>query len=147
MRWSTILFMTTVLLSPAAKASPLDGLASHYGPGFFGHRTASHTVYRRDDQGCAHRTLPLNSRIKVTDPATGRSVECVVDDRGPYHGNRILDLQEAPARQLGMLKAGVIPVKITVLWVPEEVAELPPPAKKDDRHVPLRKSYRRQHKR
>ena len=63
----------------------------------------------------AHRTLPLGTRVRVTNTRNGRSVEVRINDRGPYGRGRIIDVSEAAARQLGMIDAGVVPVTIEVL--------------------------------
>ena len=63
----------------------------------------------------AHRTLPFGTRIRVTDPKTGRSVIVTINDRGPFGGHRILDLSVGAARALGMVDRGVIYIKADVL--------------------------------
>jgi rare lipoprotein A len=64
----------------------------------------------------AHRTLPMNTRVKVTNKKNGRSVELRINDRGPY-GNRrrIIDVSEGAAKLLDMIEAGVVPVRVEVL--------------------------------
>lgn len=63
----------------------------------------------------AHRTLPFGTRVRVTDPKTGRSVVVTINDRGPFGGGRVLDLCTSAARALGMIDRGVIYVKADVL--------------------------------
>jgi rare lipoprotein A len=63
----------------------------------------------------AHRTLPLGTRVRVTNLENGRTVQVRVNDRGPYVGGRILDLSREAARALGMMDQGVVPVRIDVL--------------------------------
>lgn len=89
----------------------LSGLASWYGPGFVGSPTASGTPYDPERLTCAHKTLPLRTVLRVS--ANGRSVSCLVNDRGPYVGPRILDLSRAGSRALGF--DGVQQVVIEVL--------------------------------
>lgn len=89
----------------------LSGLASWYGPGFVGSRTASGTPYDPERLTCAHKTLPLRTVLRVS--ANGRSVSCLVNDRGPYVGPRILDLSRAGSRALAF--DGVQQVVIEVL--------------------------------
>ncbi len=60
----------------------------------------------------AHRYLPLGTKVRVTNMDTGKSIVVKVNDRGPYHGNRILDLSKAAARSLGMIKSGTCNVKL-----------------------------------
>jgi len=95
----------------AARGSLLTGLASWYGPGFVGSPTASGTPYDPERLTCAHKTLPLRTVLRVS--ANGRSVSCLVNDRGPYVGPRILDLSRAGSRALGF--DGVQQVTIEIL--------------------------------
>jgi rare lipoprotein A len=60
----------------------------------------------------AHRTLPFGTKLRVTSKDTGKSILVTVNDRGPYHGRRVLDLSQEAARQLGMIKLGVGQVTI-----------------------------------
>ncbi len=79
-----------------------EGEASWYGPGFDGRKTASGETFDMHQMTAAHRTLPLPSFIRVTHLETQQSVIVKVNDRGPYHSNRILDLSYAAARRLGI---------------------------------------------
>ncbi len=79
-----------------------EGEASWYGPGFNGRRTASGEVFNMHALSAAHRTLPLPSFVRVTNIRNGKSVIVRVNDRGPYHSNRIIDLSYAAARLLDM---------------------------------------------
>ena len=92
------------------------GLATFYGEEQQGGPTASGERFDKRKLTAAHRTLPLGTRVRVTNTRNGRSVEVRINDRGPY-GNRgrIIDLSEAAARQLDMLAAGVVPVIVEVL--------------------------------
>ena len=89
----------------------LRGLASWYGPGFVGSPTASGSPYDPERLTCAHKTLRLGTVIRVS--ANGRAVSCLVNDRGPYVGPRILDMSRAGSRALGY--DGVQEVVIEVL--------------------------------
>jgi rare lipoprotein A len=91
------------------------GKCSWYGPGFHGKPTASGEVYDQNGFTAAHRTLPLGTHIEVTDVATGKSVRARVNDRGPYHRERCLDLSYAAAKALGTIGRGVAEVEIRVL--------------------------------
>jgi rare lipoprotein A len=91
------------------------GTASWYGPGFHGKLTATGEVYDQNDLTAAHRSLPLGSRVKVTDLDTGRSVVVRINDRGPYVADRILDLSYAAGRALGMTQRGLARVEIRLL--------------------------------
>jgi rare lipoprotein A len=99
-------------------AFDLQGLASWYGPYFYGRPTASGEIYRPGTMTAAHKTLPLGTYLRVTAPSTGRSIVVRINDRGPYVGPRILDLSETAAQQLGVWEVGVAPVQIDILESP-----------------------------
>jgi rare lipoprotein A len=88
------------------------GVASYYGPGFGGHRTATGEVYDMESMTAAHPCLPLGTRIRVTVLSTGRSLIVTVNDRMPSH-RRILDLSVGAARALGIVAAGVAMVQLS----------------------------------
>lgn len=98
------------------------GRASWYGPKFHGRKTASGETYDMDGLTAAHRELPLGTRLRVTHLDNGRSVEVIVNDRGPFVDDRILDLSRGAARKLGMLADGVADVEIEVLELPAAAA-------------------------
>ena len=89
-----------------------QGKASWYGPGFYGRKTASGEVFTKTELTAAHRTLPMGTKLRVTNKDTGESVVVKVNDRGPFHGNRVIDLSHAAAKTIGMIKSGVCSVKI-----------------------------------
>jgi rare lipoprotein A len=103
---------------PALGAAPSGrsevGLASWYGEAHQGRRTASGEIYDKGRLTAAHRTLPLGTRLRVTNLENGRIVRVRVNDRGPYVGGRVLDLSEAAARALGMREDGVVRVRLDV---------------------------------
>lgn len=102
--------------SPAAAPAALaSGVASYYGDAHAGNRTASGERFDPDDMTAAHRTLPFGTRLRVTDPSTGRSVVVRVNDRGPFHKGRVLDLSEAAARELGIVRRGRALVQFAVI--------------------------------
>ena len=92
------------------------GMATFYGDEQQGGPTASGERFDKHKMTAAHRTLPLGTRVRVTNTRNGRAVEVRINDRGPY-GNRgrIIDLSEAAARRLDMIAAGVVPVVVEVL--------------------------------
>ncbi len=92
-----------------------SGQASWYGPGFYGNRTASGEVFRPDTLTAAHRSLPFGTRVKVTNLWNGRSTVVRINDRGPFHGGRIIDLAHGAAQELGVTASGVADVKLEVL--------------------------------
>ena len=90
------------------------GDASWYGPGFHGRKTASGEIYDMNDMTAAHKELPLGTKVKVTNLHNGKSVVVRINDRGPFHGNRIIDLSKAAARKIGSLDKGVVKVIIVL---------------------------------
>lgn len=91
---------------PAAGRSLQRGAASWYGPGFHGRKTASGERFNSADMTAAHRTLPFGTRIRVLNEASGQSVVVRINDRGPFHRGRIIDLAAAPARAIGLTSRG-----------------------------------------
>jgi rare lipoprotein A len=92
-----------------------SGLASWYGPGFHGNRSASGEIFDQNALTAAHRTLPFGTRVRVTNLETGQEVVVRINDRGPFHGNRVLDLSAGAARAIGLMQMGVAPVQMDVL--------------------------------
>lgn len=91
------------------------GVASWYGPGFHGRKTASGEIFDMHQLTAAHRTLPLGSVVQVRSLTSGRSVTVQVNDRGPFARNRILDLSQAGAQAMGMIGTGTDRVEIRVV--------------------------------
>jgi len=89
-----------------------EGEASYYADKFEGKKTASGERFDQDKLTAAHPELPLGSEVTVTNPDTGKSVEVEVNDRGPYVGDRDIDLSKAAAKELGITKEGVAEVEI-----------------------------------
>lgn len=88
------------------------GLASWYGDAFHGRYTANGEIYDANHLSAAHPTMPLPSYARVTSMTTGRSVMVRVNDRGPFHSNRILDVSRRTAEMLGIRRAGIAKVKV-----------------------------------
>ena len=95
--------------------SGLSGQASWYGHPHHGRRTTSGEVYDMNKLTAAHRTLPLGTRVLVTNLDNGRTVEVRINDRGPFRRSRVLDLSYAAAQRLGAIGGGVIPVTLKIL--------------------------------
>ncbi|MEL6158454.1 MAG: septal ring lytic transglycosylase RlpA family protein [Cyanobacteria bacterium J06554_11] len=91
------------------------GGASWYGPGFHGRTSANGEIFNQYALTAAHRTLPFGTRVLVTNLYNGRQVTVRINDRGPYAGNRIIDLSAAAAAEIGMIDSGVGTVQIDVL--------------------------------
>lgn len=95
------------------------GEASWYGQKFHGHLTSNGEVYDMYAMTAAHKTLPLPSFVRVTNQANNKQVIVRVNDRGPFHGNRVIDLSYAAALKLDMLKTGTAKVQIDSIYVDE----------------------------
>ena len=91
------------------------GIASWYGPNFHGKRTSNGEIYNMYDYTAAHKTLPMNTMVKVTNLRNGRSTVVRINDRGPFVANRIIDLSYAAAKDIGMIGTGTAPVELEVL--------------------------------
>jgi rare lipoprotein A len=95
-----------------------EGIASWYGQGFVGRKTASGERFDARAMCAAHRTLPLGTIVRVTNLRNGRTVEVRINDRGPVtraRTRRILDLSRSAAAALGMAHAGVAKIRIVAL--------------------------------
>jgi rare lipoprotein A len=103
------------LPAPARIGHEETGLASWYGNPFHGRRTASGEVYDMTELTAAHRTLPFDTWLIVENLNNRRTVEVRVNDRGPFAGERILDLSYAAARVLDATGQGVVPVRLRVI--------------------------------
>lgn len=96
------------------------GGASWYGQKFHGHLTSNGETYDMYQMSAAHKTLPLPSYVRVTNLKNGKQVVVRVNDRGPFHRGRVIDVSYAAALKLDMLKTGVAQVKIDVIHVDQE---------------------------
>ena len=92
-----------------------SGMASWYGPGFHGKRTANGEAYDQHAMTAAHRTLPMPSVVRVTNLSNGNTVILRVNDRGPFAHNRIIDVSRAAAERLDMVRSGVASVRVEIL--------------------------------
>jgi rare lipoprotein A len=107
-----------ILLAACAPqpAPPTErGPVSHYGHEFAGRKTASGAVFDPQALTMAHRTLPFGTRVRVTNLENHKTVEVVVNDRGPAVRGRIADLSLGAARELDMVKEGVVEAQLEVL--------------------------------
>lgn len=93
----------------------LTGVASYYAHEFDGKATASGEVYDMHQLTAAHRTLPFNSLVRVTNQQTGESVVVRINDRGPFKSDRVIDLSLAAAQRIGLIAQGTGPVRLEVL--------------------------------
>ncbi len=97
------------------------GWASWYGPGFQNRHAANGEVYDMHAMTAAHRDFPLNSVVRVTNQKNGNTAIVRITDRGPFVGDRIIDLSLAAAKVVGIWKTGTAPVKLEVLSAPSPV--------------------------
>lgn len=107
-----VLERLTAVASNSVSKFKQTGLASWYGRKFHGRKTASGDTFDMNGLTAAHRSLPLNCYVKVTNKSNGKSVVVKVNDRGPFSGNRVMDLSYGAAKQLGMTAKGVGNVSI-----------------------------------
>ena len=98
-----------------ATATQQRGRISLYGNAFAGKKTASGELFDPEALTMAHRTLPFGTRVRVTNLENQRSVEVVVNDRGPFVTGRIADLSLAAARRIGMIADGVVEALLDIL--------------------------------
>lgn len=122
---------------PSAEGYEQTGIASWYGTKFHGRRTSSGETYDMYAMTAAHKTLPLPSFVEVVNLENGRRAVLKVNDRGPFHGERLIDLSYAAARKLGVYPAGTAEVRVRALApgehrqgpaAPPVTAALPPPS-------------------
>jgi rare lipoprotein A len=103
-------FVTNAQAEPAeTTGKPLQrGVASWYGPGFHGKKTASGERFNTHDMTAAHRTLPFGTKVRVVNRRTGKAVVVRINDRGPYAHGRVIDLSKASAQALGITGVGAV---------------------------------------
>lgn len=92
-----------------------SGVASYYGKRFHGRRTANGERFDMHGYTAAHRTLPFGSKVRVTNPTTGKSVTVRINDRGPFSRNRTIDLSRRAAEDIGLIARGHGPVELALL--------------------------------
>jgi rare lipoprotein A len=109
--------LVTPTRAPAAvSSSELEGIASYYAEPYHGRKTANGETFDTYQQlTAAHRTLPFNTMVRVTNMDNGRQVEVRINDRGPFIDGRVIDLSLRAARDIDMVRAGIAPVKLTIL--------------------------------
>lgn len=96
-------------------SSSEEGMASYYADEFNGRTTSNGEVYDMNQFTAAHRTLPFNTRVRVTNALSGKAVIVRINDRGPFKDNRIIDLSLAAAKALELIGSGTAPVRLEVL--------------------------------
>ncbi|WP_201354168.1 septal ring lytic transglycosylase RlpA family protein [Hydrogenimonas urashimensis] len=101
-----------------------EGVASWYGPNFHGGKTSNGETYNMYEMTAAHKTLPMNTMVRVINRRNGRSVVVRINDRGPFVKGRIIDLSYAAAKKLGIDRTGTAPVRLTVLGFDNIIASM-----------------------
>ncbi|MDO9270325.1 MAG: septal ring lytic transglycosylase RlpA family protein [Methylobacter sp.] len=114
-----------------------QGIASWYGSDFHGKKTASGEIYDMYAMTAAHKTLPISSYARVTNLENQRSVIVRINDRGPYHGNRVMDLSYAAAQKLDLEQAGTGAVEIKAIAPDQALAQLQNAAEQQEKSVYL----------
>jgi rare lipoprotein A len=100
--------------------SDLEGLASYYAEPYHGRKTASGEIFDTyKELTAAHRTLPFNSFVRVTNKTNGRAVDVRINDRGPFIDGRVIDLSVRAAKEIDLMRPGLAPVKLKVLKLAE----------------------------
>jgi len=92
----------------------IEGQASYYSDKLDGNKTAGGEPYNKNKLTAAHRTLPFGTKVKVTYLKTGKSVEVVINDRGPHAKGRVIDLSGAAAKKIGLIEDGHGRVKLEI---------------------------------
>lgn len=113
-------FLATLAFHPVTSTAgeagfKQKGVASYYADRFHGRKTASGVRYDKGALTAAHKTLPMGTKVRVTNLKSGESVDVEINDRGPHVKGRVVDLSKAAARELGMTKAGVAKVQVEVI--------------------------------
>jgi len=99
------------------------GIASWYGPNFHAKKTSNGEVYNMYANTAAHKTLPMNTMVRVDNKENGKSVILRINDRGPFVSGRIIDLSNKAAHDIGMVKKGTAKVVVTVLGFHAKIAQ------------------------
>lgn len=107
-----LIFLMSII---GLSAQTQSGKASFYADKFEGRTTASGEKYKHNKLTAAHKTLPFGTKVRVTNLANSKSVEVVINDRGPYVDGRIIDLSKSAAEQLGFVNLGLAEVKMEVI--------------------------------
>lgn len=115
MKKQLLFLLAITLLSTAVRAQVQTGKASYYADRFEGKPTASGEKYRHNKLTAAHKTLPFGTRVRVTNLSNNASVEVVINDRGPFVEDRIIDLSRAAAEKLGFIMQGIAEVRVEVI--------------------------------
>lgn len=111
-----MLLLTPNLQAKEIKKTQQVGLGSWYGKKFHGRKTANGEKYNMYEYTAAHKSLPFNTVVEVTNLRNNKKIKVRINDRGPYHGNRIIDLSYLAAKKLGYVTKGIAKLKLKVLY-------------------------------
>ena len=103
-----------------SKCHALVGHASFYGECSKFIKTANEEDFSNEKYTAAHKTLPFGTRVRVTNTKNGKSVIVRINDRGPFIQNRIIDLTLVAAKEIDMIREGVVPVELEIIYIPEK---------------------------
>ena len=121
------LFFLLLIIVLTLTASPLfafeSGMASWYGGKFQGRKTANGEIFDTNELTAAHKTLPFNTIVKVTNVKNSKSIHVRINDRGPFVEGRVIDLSHAAAEAIDMTVSGIAPVKLEIISLPEGFSE------------------------
>ncbi|MEY4383638.1 MAG: hypothetical protein RI995_1180 [Bacteroidota bacterium] len=126
----TIVYLITCILSPFGSSSQnlgdeSIGVASFYSNRFYKQKTASQETLKKKEYTAAHKSLPFNCLVEVTNLQNKRSVIVRINDRGPYKKGRIIDLTEISAKRLGIKKVGLSRVRLKIVGFEKELMLIP----------------------
>lgn len=114
-----LIFVAGCSESPEADANESaltqKGKASYYARSFHGEQTASGEIFNQNELVAAHKTLPFDTRVRVTNLENGKKVTVRINDRGPFKPGRIIDLSRVAANRIDLLEDGIAPVKIETI--------------------------------
>src|SRR5579884_3692401 len=111
--------------SPSTTPRTETGIASWYGHPYHGRPAADGEIYDMEKMTAAHRTLPFNTWVRVTNLSNGKTVDVRIIDRGPFVDGRIIDVSHAAARDLDLIGPGIAQVRIDVISPPPPTEEVP----------------------
>jgi len=104
-----------VATTSKAQMHQLAGIASYYSDEFHGRKTSNGETFDMHELTAAHRTLPFNTKVKVTNLENGKSIVVRINDRGPFKDNRVIDVSLEGAKQIGLIANGTASVRLEIL--------------------------------
>jgi rare lipoprotein A len=113
-RYAVVLILTLLVTPLSLMAGAEEGAASYYADSLDGNPTASGEPYDKDGLTAAHRTLPFDAMVRVTNLDNDKTVVVRINDRGPHSKSRIIDVSGAAAKQLGLIDSGTAKVRLEV---------------------------------